>query len=132
MKEINYTELREVLKYCVEGAFNKRNTDFHRLGVNDIDFIHEVIEKGEGVFNDLIKDITSDETLQQLIDDKCTDDIVERLVESLSKYEGKNVPPPSNDYDNWWGDYNGTISYLVWCYKEDIDRERRWAERHKK
>ena len=120
MKEIDYTELRAVLKANVERAYQKRNTDFHRLGVNDIVIIKEVIEKGEGVFNDLIKGITSDKTLQQLIDDRCVDEVVERLVEHLSKYDGKNVQPPSDDYDGWWGDYNGTISYLVWCYKGDI------------
>ncbi len=117
MEDINYTDLREVLKAQVEETFNKRNTNFHRLGVNDINIIHEVIEKGEGVFNDLIKDLTSDQTLQQLIDDKCIDDIVERLVEYISKYDGTNVPPPSDEYDNWWGEYNSTISYLVWAYK---------------
>lgn len=123
MKEIDYTELRAVLQAHVEGAYKKRNLDSHRLGVNDIVIIKEVIEKGEGVFNDLIKGITSDKTLQQLIDDRCVDEVVERLVEHLSKYDGKNVQPPSDDsddYDSWWGDYNGTISYLVWCYKGDI------------
>ena len=123
MKEIDSTELRAVLQAHVEGAYKKRNLDSHRLGVNDIVIIKEVIEKGEGVFNDLIKGITSDKTLQQLIDDRCVDEVVERLVEHLSKYDGKNVQPPSDDsddYDSWWGDYNGTISYLVWCYKGDI------------
>ena len=117
MREIDYSELRKVLKSQVKETFQKRNTDFHRLGVNDIDFIHEVIEKGEGVFDDLITDLTSDKTLQQLIDDKCIDGIVERLVEYISKYDGTDIPAPSDDYDDWWGDFNHTIGYLTWAYK---------------
>ena len=114
---IDYLVLREVLKSHVEEAFNKRNTDFHNLGPKDIPFIKKLIYKGEGVFTSLIKELNTDTELQQLIDNKSVDGVVERIVKMISKYEGTDIPAPSDDYDDWWGDFNQTINYLTWTYK---------------
>ena len=114
---IDYSVLREVLKSHVEDAFNKRNTDFHNLGPQDISFIKKLTYKGERAFPNLIKELNTDTELQQLIDNKSVDGIVETIVKMISKYEWTDIPAPSDDYDDWWGDFNQTINYLSWTFK---------------
>lgn len=124
-KEIDYSELREVLKYQVEEALKK--TYPHP---NDIPLIDDLDERTMRIFKYVYDEINVDTELNRLLQEENIDGTVERLITLLSKHDGISIPPPYDDIDDWWGDFNGTINYLVWAYKEEMESERRWAQRH--
>lgn len=114
---IDYKELREVLESQVRDSDYIKALDFHIHKPDDIPFINRLIKKGKGVFDSLIKDLNTDTELQQHIDSGVVDGVVERIVELISKYEGTDIPAPSDELDDWWGDFNQTIRYLTWTFK---------------
>lgn len=124
-KEIDYAGLREVLKYQVEEALKKSYPH-----PNDIPLIDDLDERTMRIFKYVYDEIDADTELNMLLKEKNIDDTVERLITLLSKHDGISIPPPYDDIDDWWGDFNGTINYLVWAYKEEMESERRWAQRH--
>ena len=122
-KTIDYEGLREVLMYEVENVLNEEENP----KPSDVPVVRDLYRRTLKVFKYIFEEITSDPELLKLFKEKKADEIVERLIVLISKHEDTDIPAPYDDIDDWWGDYNGTINYLVWSYKEDMESERRWG-----
>lgn len=109
-RPIDYPALKDILRYLFEK--NSR--------VADNPLLKDLCGRALNIFKFVYDEICSDADLKQLENENNIDTIVDRVVELLSKYDGIDIPAPYEDIDDWWGDFNSTINYLVWSYKEEM------------
>ena len=121
--DINYSELREVLKFQV-----KKELERYSPHIGHIPIVHDLSSRTIDVFDDIVGEIINDAELNKLFNDENIDGIVERLVALIQKHEGTVIPPPYEDIDDWYGEFNHTVNYFVWDHKHEVEREKKEEE----
>lgn len=120
---IDYSKLRVVLKHQVEKLIRKDSTKPSALTI-----VHDLYDRTYELFKYVYNEINNDTELIKLLEEKSVDGSIERLVVLISKHEGTFIPAPHRYVDSWWGDFNGTINYLVWDYNQDIELDKKIEE----
>ena len=126
-EQINYSDLRVVLKFQVE----KELQEYHP-SIGHIPIVHDLSSRTIEVFDDIVGEIINDSELNRLFNDENVDGIVERLVALIQKHEGTVIPPPYEDIDDWYGEFNHTVNYFVWDHKHEVESERKKEEERRK
>ena len=120
---IDYSKLRVVLKHQVEKVIRKDSTKPSALTI-----VHDLYDRTYELFKYVYNEINNDTELIKLLEEKSVDGSIERLVVLISKHECTFIPAPHRYVDSWWGDFNGTINYLVWDYNQDIELDKKIEE----
>ena len=105
---IDYKGLKKILSFQCEGVLSRDNPE-----INNIPIVDDLEDRTMGIFKFVHDEICCDDELNSIFSIDNIDSVVDRLVSLISKYDGINIPAPYEDIDDWWGDFNNTINYLV-------------------
>lgn len=104
---IDYDGLRKVLSLQCEEVLSS-NPEISKISIVD-----DLEDRTKGIFKFVHDEICCDGELNSIFSIENIDSVIDRLFLLISKHDGTNIPAPYKDIDDWWGDYNNTINYLV-------------------
>lgn len=105
---IDYDGLKKVLSLQCEEVLSRCKPEISQISIVD-----DLEDRTMGIFKYIHDEICCDDELNSIFSIENIDSVVDRLVLLISKHDGTNIPAPYKDIDDWWGDYNNTINYLV-------------------